>query len=373
MDKTDKLGDSTIMMARLLAAAGVLLLILVGQADASGNTGNGDWTDALHARLTQVDAAYTGDLGVFVKDLDSGESLSFRGEEFWYLASGIKVPVAIAVMRGIERGEWSLHTRMTLEESDYVDGAGQTNWHPPGTELTVEFLLEQALIFSDNTASDMLIRLVGVDAVNDITRELVPEGFGVITTLADVRRHAYSELHPGAFSLSGRDFFTLREQRDELRRLEALARLLEVTAASFALSDLDSAFDAYYATRLNSARLSAFGALLQSLAEGEALQPEGTRHLMQLLYGVVTGDNRIKAGLGESARFAHKTGTQRSRACDLGVATVAGDDTRPRRLVIAACSRGSLSVAESERALRAVGQAVRDSGVLDRGVARNGR
>ena len=35
--------------------------------------------------------------GVHVRDLDTGQSFSFHGEERWYLASSIKVPVAIAV------------------------------------------------------------------------------------------------------------------------------------------------------------------------------------------------------------------------------------------------------------------------------------
>ena len=78
--------------------------------------------------------------------------------------------------------------------------------HAPGKALSVRYLLDQMLIHSDNTASDMLIRLVGIEQVNAVTRELVPEGFGPITTLADVRRLIYGELHPAARTLSGKDF-----------------------------------------------------------------------------------------------------------------------------------------------------------------------
>ncbi|WP_404840924.1 hypothetical protein [Alkalilimnicola ehrlichii] len=60
-------------------------------------------------------------------------------------------------------------------------------------------------------------------------------------------------------------------------------------------------------------------------------------------------------------RFAHKTGTQYARTCDMGVATVAANG---RRIVIAACTRGELSRARSEAALRAVGKAVTESGVF---------
>jgi beta-lactamase class A len=313
------------------------------------------WPEALRERLAEVDQAYAGEIGVYVKDLGSGAELSFRGDEYWYLASGIKVPVAVEIMRSIERGELSLDTEIALEASDYVDGAGPTALSPPGSLFSVRFLLEHMLIYSDNTASDILIRTVGVERVNRLAQELAPEGFGHITTLADVRRHAYSRLHDAAFKLTGRDFLTLREQRDEGRRLETLASLLEVTPAAFAMRDLDSAFDAYYATELNAGRLTSYGRLLEVLADGRALSAESTAYLMSVLRRTATGERRIKAGLPASASFAHKTGTQRSRACDLGIASVQEGE---RRLVIAACTRGNLSVAESERALRGIGEAI---------------
>ena len=150
--------------------------------------------------------ATPGQLGVYVKDMQTGISVSYHGEDAWYLASTVKVPIAIAVMRRVEQDDLTLDSPVTLLASDYVDGAGPTNSHAPGKALSVRYLLDQMLIHSDNTASDMLIRLVGIEQVNAITRELVPEGFGPITTLADVRRLIYGELHPAARTLSGKDF-----------------------------------------------------------------------------------------------------------------------------------------------------------------------
>ena len=322
-----------------------------------------DWAKRLAAQLEAVDAVYPGELGVFVKDLESGETFSFRGDERWYLASGVKVPVAIAVMRAIERGALSLDSKVELLASDYVDGAGETNWHPPGTALSVRYLLDQMLIHSDNTASDMLIRVVGLDQVNTVAQELAPEGFGTITTLADVRRHAYSSFHEKAFQLSGEDFFILKKIRDEHERVEQLAHLLGVPVSDFPVQDLDTAFNAYYATDLNAARLSAYATLLEALVDGRALQPESTQYLLGVMQRVRTGTHRIKAGLPETVSFAHKTGTQRARACDFGVARTAPEEGA-KRVLIAACSRGMLSLTRAERALRAVGEAVEASGVL---------
>jgi beta-lactamase class A len=302
-----------------------------------------------------------GDIGVYVKDLDTGLELSFRADEYWYLASGIKVPVAVEVMRAVERGRLSLDTRVALEPGDYVDGAGPTALQPPGSLFSIRFLLEHMLIYSDNTASDILIRIVGLDRVNRLAQELAPEGFGHITSLADVRRHAYSGFHQAAFKLTGRDFLTLRQQQDERARIDTLARLLDLTPTAFAMSDFDSAFDAYYATSLNAARLTSYGRLLESLAGGRALSAESTTYLMGVLRRTATGDQRIKAGLPPWTKFAHKTGTQRARACDMGIASA---DTDEPRLIIAACTRGNRSVVESEQALRRIGEAINASGLL---------
>ena len=64
---------------------------------------------------------------MFVHHLGRNETFSFRADEPWYLASGVKVAVAIAVLQRVERGELALDTRVRLLETDFVDGAGPTN------------------------------------------------------------------------------------------------------------------------------------------------------------------------------------------------------------------------------------------------------
>lgn len=356
-----ELGSAYLIKTWIFAL--LLSMTMPAWTSVAGNGITPEWVDELNQRLTRMDEEYPGELGVYVKDLNSGETLSFRGDESWYLASGIKVPVAIEVMRGIEKGEFSLDTEVELKASDYVDGAGGTNWKAPGTPLSVRHLLDQMLVYSDNTASDILIRLVGLERVNRLARELAPDGLGDITSLADVRRHAYSGFHQAAFNLEGEQFFALRNQTDHGKRIETLASILNVSTGDFVMTDIDSVFNAYYATNLNAGRLSAFGTLLETLADGEALNPESTAYLMNVLRRVETGERRIKAGLSKSVSFAHKTGTQHERACDFGIATTASERSE-KRVVIAACSRGAVPVYQAEAALRAVGEAVQASGVM---------
>ncbi len=324
------------------------------------------WPELLQAELTQVAAQNTASIGVYVRDLETGIAVSHRGLERWYLASTVKIPVALAVLQAVERGDFTLDTQLRVRASDYVDGAGQTNSKSVGTALSIRYLLEQMVIYSDNTASDMLIGLVGIRAVNALVEQLVPHGFERITSLADVRRHAYGHLTQQASHLSGHDFLVIKRQRSDVERVQVLSRLLHVPVSSFMLPSVGDAFEAYYAGGLNSGRLDAYADLLELLVNGQVLDAAHTRYLLGVMERVQTGVHRIQAGLPRTARFAHKTGTQRARTCDSGVVTVPRLG-RDQRVIVVACTRGELSSARSDRALRDVGAALCQSGLLTGG------
>ncbi len=324
------------------------------------------WAVRLRTSLGLLEAGFGGELGVHVRPLGDTAAFGWRDEEFWYLASLVKVPVAVELLARVEAGEASLDDRLVLRRHDYVDGAGPTNWAPVGTALTLRSLLEAMLTVSDNTASDMLIQFLGLDAVNQRAESLVgqPGRLGPITTLVDVRRHAYSELHPTAFTLTGMDFIELRRHRGDAERRAAFARRLGLAPVELQADSLDEAFQRYYATPLNSGRLDAFGELLASIAEGRALGPQGSAELLAVLARTSSGPRRLRAGLGRDIRLSHKTGTQHRRVCDAGIATQGVGDAA-RRVVIVACVRGELDLARSEQELAAIGRAIRQAGVFD--------
>lgn len=321
------------------------------------------WTTQLSTRLAQIDADYPGELGVYVKALPSGEVVGLRDMEPWYLASTVKIAVAITLLEAVDDGRASLTDRIVLEPLDYVDGAGETNRQTPGTAVTLQYLFEQMLIHSDNTATDVLLRYLGTDSVNAMVRRNVGLGVGRITTLADVRRYAYSEFHPAAMQLAPKGLFAIKAAGYGEDRVEALVQVLDVPRSDFDAPDLDAAFERYYATGLNSAPLDQYSGLLEAVALGDLLSPASAALLLSTLERIETGDDRIKAGLPAAVSFAHKTGTQHRRACNIGLATAPGQ-APAQGVIIAACARGSLDVAEAEAAFRALGEAVADSGVL---------
>ena len=328
------------------------------------------WQGDLDARISAIEEVFGGALGVYVQNLATGEAYSWQADDPWYLASLIKVPVAAQVLAERQAGTLSLDDRLTLAHSDFVDGAGPVNWHDPGTPISIRYLLEQMITVSDNTATDMLIDRVGLDAVNARARRMVavsngqPEHLGPISKLVGVRQGVYSQLHPEARQLNGLDFMALRQHRVN-QRSAALARTLGVSEESFEQPDYDSAFDAYEASGENVGTLRAYGDLLASLHHGgmDNLDREQRQTLREVMQRTRSGEQRLKRGMGREVTFAHKTGTQHRRSCDAGIAT--RDGAPPQHWVIVACSRGPLALSAHEQALTRVGEALHDSGVIN--------
>lgn len=329
----------------------IWLLSVSGWAAAS------DWVPALSQRISAIDQAFDGNLGVYLKRLEDDSLLNYQGGRTWYLASTTKVLVAIALLQKQESGEISLERRLTLTSADWVDGSGHLLQAKPGERFTVRELLERMLVESDSTATDMLIRLIGEKELNQhVRKRIAPRGFGELSTILEVRRDAYGELHPRGRELSNLDFMDLKKITDLDQRLEAFLAKTRIERRDLKSRDIEDAFERYYQGGENSGTLEAFGDVLSRLARGELLSRANTDLMLGLMERMTTGEKRIKAGIPTHVRFAQKTGTQIRRICNVGL--MRSNDVRGGSLVIAACAEKYDKKESAEDALRQVGQAI---------------
>lgn len=129
--------------------------------------------DELMARIEAVRATFSGALGVAAKQLATGEEIMVDAERSFPTASTFKVPVMAEVFRQAEAGAFRLDDRRRLEASDVVRGSGVLRALAPGCALTIHDLLTLMIIVSDNTATNMLIDLVGgPEPINALMRGL---------------------------------------------------------------------------------------------------------------------------------------------------------------------------------------------------------
>jgi beta-lactamase class A len=332
-------------------------------AQAEHREADNRWVETLTGKIENIDRNTPGNLGVYIKHLGSGQTIKWNADRPWYLASTVKIPVAIAILELVEEDALSLDDTLTLRETDYVDGAGDLLWSSPGTEYTIKSLMKRMIIQSDNTASDVLIRLIGQDELNRRIREhMIDDGFNPVTTLLQVRYDAYSEIHPKATQLSNIDFVRVHAERERSKRYAILVDKLQIGSNEVKAESIEKAFERYYSRNYNSGTLEAFGLLLERLINGELLSEEHTGMLIGMMEEIVTGDHRIKAGLDDGVSFAHKTGTQIERACNVGIIEPNSDNP----IIIAAVVEEFGALQNAESALKQLGAAINNAGLIYR-------
>ncbi|HEY8320412.1 MAG TPA: serine hydrolase [Candidatus Baltobacteraceae bacterium] len=107
-----------------------------------------------------------GQVALDVIDLASGYSTGYDASASMPAASTIKIPVMVEVFRQLQAGRFDLGRRVTLRNSDKDWGSGELCDAPAGRSYPVSDLLAKMIDISDNTATNMLIRLVGRHNIN---------------------------------------------------------------------------------------------------------------------------------------------------------------------------------------------------------------
>jgi beta-lactamase class A len=120
----------------------------------------------LRADLHRLALSLPASSAVEVLDLATGYHVGYNEGAMMPAASTIKVPVMVEVFKKLEAGSFDLDRRVTLLESDKDYGSGDLCDAPDGSTYTVSELLEKMIDISDNTATNMLIRLVGLHSIN---------------------------------------------------------------------------------------------------------------------------------------------------------------------------------------------------------------
>lgn len=101
-----------------------------------------------------------------------GDRWSHNGDQKFRAASTVKVPLMVEIYRKIERGECALDDIHVLQADEKSKGSGVLRYMHDGLELTLNDLIYLMISISDNTATNKLIRLATMEAVNRIMPEL---------------------------------------------------------------------------------------------------------------------------------------------------------------------------------------------------------
>lgn len=285
-----------------------------------GTSGCGpDRLAGLRSRLQdRVEASGADVVGIYFRDLSSGDSILLNADSRVHAASMMKVPVMIQLFRDAEAGRFALDDSVNVTNTfaSIVDGSPYELSVPDDSEGTlyarlgeqesIRQLTELMITVSSNLATNILIQLVDAKRVQATMRELGADSIEVLRGVEDIK--AYD------------------------------AGLSNTTTAR----DLGIIFSAIY--------------------EQRAASPESCREMIEILSRQRFNEG-IPAGLPAGTRVAHKTGSITEIRHDGGIVFPADG----RAFVLVVLTKGIEDSSDADVLIADVARMVYDEVVSARG------
>lgn len=123
---------------------------------------------SLKAKLQGLPNTYPGlTATVFYADVDTGDYVDLSGGTAIAAASTIKLPILLAFFEEVDAGRLDLNQAVAMLPEQIAEGSGDMQIATPGTQYTALEVATQMIINSDNTATNMMIDLLGgVETLN---------------------------------------------------------------------------------------------------------------------------------------------------------------------------------------------------------------
>ena len=129
----------------------------------------------LHEQLRKLALALPGDVGIYVRHLDSGEEVRIAADTLFPTASMIKAPILGALFDKIERGELSYRQKLTYTIDRLYAGEDLLGSFQADQVVTLDKVAMLMITTSDNTAALWCQELAGKGT--QINQWLADNGF----------------------------------------------------------------------------------------------------------------------------------------------------------------------------------------------------
>jgi beta-lactamase class A len=261
--------------------------------------GGGDLASLRDAIEQRVASSGAGTVGVYFKDLGSGDSVLLDADARVHAASMMKVPVMIQLFRdqdaGLVRMDDSVAITKTFRsivdgspyDLDAPDDSDTTLYRRVGERESIRYLLDRMIVVSSNLATNILIERVGADRTQATMRELGADSIAVLRGVEDTK--------------------------------------------------------AYEAGLNNTTTARDLGVIFSAITAGRAASPDACREMIAILERQEFNEG-IPAGVPSDVRVAHKTGWITGIRHDGGIVTLPDG----RRYVLVVLTRGIENVASAD-------------------------
>ncbi len=145
-------------MNRLLQMTALLLLLLTSCSTPNNPTG------LLQKQIEDIVSDKKAVVGVSIIGNEGKDTLSINGNKRFPMQSVFKFHIALAVLSEVDKGKLSLDQQIEIDKEALLP---ENFWsplrdeNPNGGSFTIKRLIQYTVSQSDNTACDVLIRLIG--------------------------------------------------------------------------------------------------------------------------------------------------------------------------------------------------------------------
>ncbi len=277
--------------------------------------------------MDRLAAEFDGRMGFYVEDLNSGVAHGYCADERFPTASVCKVCVMVELFRQVAEGACTLGDRHRLAGSISRHGSGTLKWAVDGPELSLRDYCRLMMAISDNVATDALIGLLGLEAINATMQSL-----------------GYPNLHTGAtltrfhYAMAGMADAPGSPENDQrmMERIQAYG--IDRDCASFADDPAN-----------NLAAPGEMGRLLGRLCRGEIIDAEASVGMVEML-GLAANRDMIPRYLDPGVDIAHKFGSSGRIKADVGIVYLPGGPLVVSAFALAAAAAdGAAAIAELTR------------------------
>jgi beta-lactamase class A len=284
-----------------------------------------------------------GDIGIFASHPNSGYGFTYNGEKKFEMASIYNLPIAIHCLKLVEAAKLDLEQNITISPRD----------QRPGTDLakplilteedrknySLKELLKLMMQYSDNTATDIILHLIGGPKAVMKTIEAI----GIRDLRVDHSIYKFLTQQIGASHLISREDFTI-------------AKFNEIEK-SMTTEQLDVASLKYEKAGNDTATPRAIGTLLTKLVQGKILNKSSTKILLDFMAACKTFPKHISGLLPEDLVICRKTASISHIANDVAIIDLPNG---PFILVIFCCHLHNKNSEEKDRLIALIAKAVYD-------------
>jgi beta-lactamase class A len=261
---------------------------------------------ALDSAFTAIERESGGQLGVAAVVVENGRKVGHRDGEAFPMASTFKLAVALAVLAQVDSGRVSLDDSVTLTPADYRLGPSQITENLPagGGPVTVRGMIESMMMFSDNTATDALMRLAG----------------GPQAVMAHLRARGVEGIRVDRYE--GQVFLDYNGITGPTPPVTWTPEVVQAWIDSVPQPRKQAARERFFADPRDTSTPDAFVAMLAQLQRGVGITPASRGFLLDAMRRSPTGTRRIRAGVPQGTEVADKTGTIGRTTNDVALITL---------------------------------------------------